>query len=91
MLNRESVIVGIFVGVLIAGVAGSIFQRIQTAQRGMGAPNNPMSVRTSNTPRDVMQAAARATRTCLFWAMILILFVIVSLAILYGLLVVLSS
>jgi hypothetical protein len=91
MLYRESVVVGLVAGFLIAGVAGNIFQRIRTAQRNMGAPDRPMNVPTPGTPRGVMQAAAQAMRTCLFWMLILIGFAVASISIVYALVMVFAD
>ena len=78
MLDRESLLVGLILGVLIAGVAGNILQRIRLARLGMSLPNRPMAVRTEGTPRGIIQNASRAARTCLFWALVLILFLVIA-------------
>ena len=69
-LDRDSLVIGLLAGAMIAGVGGMVLRRIRQAQLGMGAPDKPMTVKTSGTPREVMKAAAAAFRTCLFWTIV---------------------
>lgn len=85
-LHQGSFIIGFIFGFAIAGVLGNILQRIRKARQGMGAPDNPMSVKTSGTPRSVMAAAAAAFRTFLFWSFVLFAFVGLVAVMLYALL-----
>ena len=73
--DQASFFTGLILGFVIAGVLGNILGRIRRARGGMRAPDNPMSVRTTGTPRQVMSGAAAAFRTYLFWGFILIVFV----------------
>ncbi len=50
-----------------------------------------MGVPTAGTPRGVMEAAARALRTCLMWSMILLLFALGALGLIYFLAIVVAD
>ena len=90
MLDRESLVIGLVVGFFIAGIAGNIFQRIRKARKTTEAPGKPMIVPTAGTPQGVINQAAAAARTCLFWTVILIVFVVVTIGGIYYLVAVLS-
>jgi len=90
MIDRESLLLGLILGVIIAGVGGNIFQRIRLAQRGMALPGRPMMVETGETPVGVMQIARRAARACLFWAGVFVIFFAGTIAIVYWLIVVVA-
>ena len=90
-LDRDSLVIGLLAGAMIAGVGGMVLRRIRQAQLGMGAPDKPMTVKTSGTPREVMKAAAAAFRTCLFWTIALLLFLVVAGGLIYYLVVMLAE
>ena len=73
-IDRTAFIVGLVVGAAIASGFGYISRRIQLARNAMRSPDRPMNVSTVNTPRSVMEAAAAGFRQCLFWSIVMVLF-----------------
>lgn len=74
-IDRTAFIAGLIVGAVIAGGFGYISGRIRLARNAMRSPDRPMTIPTQNTPRSVMEAAAAALRQCLFWSIVMVLFV----------------
>lgn len=85
-IDRTTFVAGFVLGFVIAGGFGYIFRRIDLALNGMRSPDRPMNVPTANTPRSVMEAAAAAFRQCLFWSIVMVLFVVAAVFLLYGIL-----
>lgn len=86
-LDRESMIFGMVIGALFAGFGGIIMRRIAVSRIGTRAPDRPMVVPTSGTPRDVLRRASAAARSCLVWTLIGLLFLLVSGGVFYYLIV----
>jgi hypothetical protein len=63
---------GFFFGFIVAGLLGSSMQNFRKAKGAMGAPDKPMNVPTSGTPRSVMKQAADAFRRMLWWGFVLL-------------------
>lgn len=71
-IDQGSFLAGLVTGLVFAGVLGRILGRINAARSGMRAPDRPMGVATTKTPRSVMESAAQAFRSCLLWSMLLV-------------------
>lgn len=69
-LHPPSFIVGFAIGFAVAMVTGFLANKLYEALEAMRSPDRPMAIRTAETPRTVMQRAARATRrfvVLMFW------------------------
>ncbi|MCL4861130.1 MAG: hypothetical protein KJZ93_17060 [Caldilineaceae bacterium] len=83
-LHPPSFLIGFLIGFAVAMVTGILVNKIYQALEAMLLPDRPMVVRTAETPRTVMQRAARAARrfiVLLFW---LVLWVVLVAAFLYN-------
>lgn len=72
------------IGFAVAMVTGFLANKLYEALEAMRSPDRPMVVRTAETPRTVMQRAARAARRfimLLFW---LVVWVVLIAAFLYN-------
>ncbi len=76
---------GFFLGVLFATLLGMVAERIQRALQGMHAPDRPMVIPTTRTPRSVYAAAARAFRDFVFSLFLMVILIAAGLALLYAL------
>lgn len=66
------------IGFVVATVTGILVNKIYQALEAMLLPDRPMVVRTAETPRTVMQRAARAARrfiVLMFWLIIWVMMV----------------
>ena len=76
MFDQTSLITGLVVGFIFAGLIGWQLRKIEKARGGMGAPDRSMTVKTENTPRSVLQSAAAATRSCIRAIIVLLIIVL---------------
>ena len=76
-MSWAEIAIGILLGIGIAGILGYISQRIQWARAQSGAYRRPQSVghQTAQTPIQVVRSSIEASFSCLFWSVVLILFV----------------
>jgi hypothetical protein len=72
-MDRETLLLIFFSGVLSAGILGLILGRINVARNDMELPGRPMSSLGPGTPRDVMSRARRGTADCLIYTVLLLL------------------
>jgi hypothetical protein len=69
--------IGVFLlGAVVAGILGFILQRIQYARGQAGAYRHPQAIvqQTGQTPIQVVRNSIAAGFNCLFWIIVLILF-----------------
>lgn len=81
--DKSTLFIGIVIGMGIAGIAGVILGYINTARNAMLRPDQPMTVPTKGTPREVMRAAAAGFIQFLIWSIVLVLFVVLMISVLY--------
>lgn len=77
-LHPPSFIVGFVIGFAVAMVTGFLAGKLYEALEAMRSPDRPMVVKTAETPRTVMQRAARAARrfiVLMFWLIIWVMMV----------------
>jgi hypothetical protein len=85
-LSWVDLVIGAVLGISIAGILGYILGRIRWARGRVGAANRPQSIsfQTSQTPIQVVRGSIAAFFSCLFWGVVLILFILVVIAAIYG-------
>jgi|GEM_PF-2307156 len=76
---------GFFLGFLFATLLGIVAERIRRALQGMQAPDRPMVVPTTRTPRSVFVAAARAFRDFVFSLFLMFILIVAGITLLYAL------
>ena len=71
-IDLGSFFFGVFIGVVIAGLYGVVTRRITHNWAGSRAPYQPQHVghNTAQTPRQVIQAAARAFARFIAWSVV---------------------
>ena len=83
-IEPQSFCIGFLVAAILFTLLGRIFQQIAVARARRSLPDNPMSVRTSGTPRQVMKAAAGAQMAVIGWTFLLLLWLgVIGVLILY--------
>jgi hypothetical protein len=75
-VNAAGIIVVFVLGAMVAGILGFILQRIQYARGRAGAYRRPQAIvqQTSQTPIQVVRSSVAAGFSCLFWTIVLVLF-----------------
>jgi hypothetical protein len=75
-VNVAEIIVVFLLGAMVAGILGFILQRIQYARGRAGAYRRPQAIvhQTSQTPIQVVRSSVAAGFSCLFWTIVLVLF-----------------
>jgi hypothetical protein len=85
-LSWVDLVIGAVLGISVAGILGYIMGQIRWARGQVGAASRPQSVghQTAQTPLQVVRGSIAAFFSCIFWTIILILFLIVVVALIYG-------
>jgi len=83
-LEGYSFAVGFILGFTFATLLGFITGKIRGALQGMRAPDRPMVVPTTRTPRSVLLAAAAAFKDFVLWWFLMFILFIVSITLLYS-------
>jgi ABC-type antimicrobial peptide transport system permease subunit len=76
-LDLFSFAYGFLIGFVAAGIMGALLRRIGEALNAVQAPDRPMTISTTQTPRHVMQRAARAWGRLMLLVFWLVIWVVV--------------